>query len=30
MAKQVPIGDRWGKDKPPVITPPKKNTKKKK
>lgn len=24
MAKQVSIGDRWSKDKPPVITPPKK------
>lgn len=22
--KQVPIGDRWSKDKPPIITPPKK------
>jgi hypothetical protein len=27
MKKQVPIGERWGKDKPPVITPPKKTPK---
>lgn len=26
MKKQVPIGDRWSKDKPPTIIPPKKSS----